>query len=192
MHFRVLLLPGSLLALLKGKPGLVLGGEEVEAHSLGCVQDLVDHLDLVSPPIAVLELCPAHVKLKAVASNVLRTPRTPLLGGDHAQHLLVGVRPLLVHIIGLARHFLEVAGSLMEERVQSCILKNLACFCRNRTCSAMTVSLLPAVALVNWSAFWTTSASSTRSNWFFLPTLSALTSWKPRGASSRGTRFTVF
>ena len=60
------------------------------------------------------------------------------------------------------------------------------------TCSAMTVSLLPAVARVNWSAFWTTSANSTRSNWFFFPTLSALTSWKPRGAASRGTRFTEF
>merc|ERR1712088_656466 len=118
---------GSLLALLKGKPGLVLGGQEVEAHSLGCVQDLVDHLDLVSPPIAVLELCPAHVKLKAVASNVLRTTGTPLLGGDHAQHLLVRVRPLLVHIICLARHFLEVAGSLVEESVQSCILKHFPC-----------------------------------------------------------------
>merc|ERR1719273_2200757 len=127
MHFCVLLLPGSLFALLEGKPGLVLGGQEVEAHSLGCVQDLVDHLDLVSPPIAVLELCPAHVKLKAVASNVLWTPGTPLLGGDHAQHLLVRVRPLLVHIIGLARHFLEVAGSLVEESVQSCILKHLPC-----------------------------------------------------------------
>merc|ERR1719210_74806 len=68
----------------------------------------------------------------------------------------------------------------------------LACSCRNRTCSAMTVSLLPAVARVNWSAFWTWAASSTRSNWFFLPTLSALTSWKPRGASSRGTRLSVF
>merc|ERR1719339_935116 len=73
MHFCVLLLPFPLLlALLEGQSCLVLGGEEVEAHSLRCVQNLVDHLDFVSPPIAVLQLSPAHVKLQPVPSNILR------------------------------------------------------------------------------------------------------------------------
>merc|ERR1719239_471002 len=126
MHFCVLLLPFLLLlALLEGQSCLVLGGKEVETHSLRCVQNLVDHLDFISPPIAVLQLSPAHVKLQPVSSNIFRATGSPLLRRNHAQHLLIRIGPLLVHIVGLSRHFLEVAGSLMEQGVQPGILEHL-------------------------------------------------------------------
>merc|ERR1711936_72989 len=53
------------------------------------------------------------------------------------------------------------------------------------------VSLLPAVARVNWSAVCILAASSTRSNWFFFPDLSGSTSWKPFGHGFLSTSFTV-
>ena len=66
--------------------------------NLRCVQNLVDHLDFISPPVEVLQFSPAHVKLEPVASNILRATSSPLFRRNHAQHLLIGVGPLLVHL----------------------------------------------------------------------------------------------
>merc|ERR1719490_525880 len=123
MHFCMLLV----LAVLQGQSCLVLGGEKVEAHSLRCIQNLVDHLDFIPSPFEVLQLSPAHVELQPVPPNKLRASSSPLLGGDHAQHLLVWVRPLLVHIVSLSRHFLEVTGSFVQQGVEPGILKDLPC-----------------------------------------------------------------
>ena len=77
------------------------------------------------------------------------------------------------YVVCLSRDFLEVAGSLVEQSIEPRVLQHLLGLLLQKphlrrtktddsspwpkkdeaTCSAMTVSLLPAVARVNWSAF---------------------------------------
>ncbi len=44
------------------------------------------------------------------------------LGRNHADELLVGTLSLLINVVGVTGHFLEVAGSLVDQGVQSRLL----------------------------------------------------------------------
>jgi hypothetical protein len=62
----------SLVLLLNSKACLVLRRKEGEADLSICVEDLVNHHQLIGPPITVSQGSPALVKLQPVPSTEVR------------------------------------------------------------------------------------------------------------------------